>query len=569
MATPTTSPAANKTPLQSIFQTNQNFNIDINQIFSDFIQEIDANRSISNLNFFVNGANSKFDITSVTSISQKLKIESTPQESRAHCFYRLIGFPVVAETGGGYYNPGLDTANPGNLNNKITIANNQDPDFYILSLLRENYNNGILADFSVTPPTLTSSALSLTSSIHTRAFAIPVTNTTPFSYVIADQQYTANLNSVVGYNQVLLTNYTDAGGATPNTVFAGGKEIFATGNRYHFIQPFQVDPRIDFSINPAERRVAVPFVTNKKALLISENTYIKRPLIEKVIRDRFTSTQDAVVSTSQQKLIDYVLNVPTVKNDNLIQQMVTNIYNQGALGPIVQFEKFLFIIQAMCTALVKAQLKMQTIQSRYYWLPLPSNIGPEGGSEVSPPIVSSDLPSTLITTQDQSIIKATLASFANTFETQTAPLNGIPDLGGFAFDAFQLTFNSDTSTSLGNNVGTELDTLLKKRNADLTIANTALQTVEIIMGEWSGLGLCDIVAIMGALYVMDENALVGFLDNDAQQRAVAQGIFPSGTDFSNSTIIQAIPSFINTVANFYHLMDDVYKNIAQNNGLNT
>lgn len=560
--------ANNKTPLQSIYQTNQNFNIDINQIYSDFIQEIDANRSISNLNFFINGTNSKFDITSITGISQKLKIESTPQESRAHCFYRLIGFPVIAKSGGDYYNPGLDTSNPGNLNKKITIANNQDSNFYILSLLRENYNNGILADYSVTPATLTSSALALTSSVHTRSFSIPVNNTSPFSYTVSDQQYTANLNSIVGYNQLLLTDYTDANGNVPNTVFAGGKEIFATGNRYHFIQPFQVDPRIDFTINPAERRIAVPFVDNKKALLVSENTFVKRPLIEKVIRDRFASTQDAVISTSQQKLIDYVLNVPTVKNDNLIQQMVTNIYNQGSVGPIVQFEKFLFIIQAMCTALVKAQLKIQLIQSRYYWLPLPSNIGPEGGSDVNPPIISSNLPSTLITVQDQSIIDKTLSQFANSFETQTAPLNGIPDLGGFAFDAFQLTFNSDTSTSLGDNVSTELSTLLKKRNTDLTIANTALQTIEIIMGEWSGLGLCDIVAIMGTLYVMDENALVGFLDNDAQQRAVNQGVFVPGTDFSSSTIAQAMPAFINTIANFYHLMDDVYKNIAQNNGLN-
>ena len=566
---PTPSPAANKTPLQSNFQTNQNFTIDINKIYSDFIQEIDANRSISNLNFFVTGANKTFKIETIASLGNLLKIESTPQESRAHCFYRLIGFPVVAQGGKSYYNPGLDTYNPANLANKINVANNQDPNFLTLSLLRENYNNGILADFNVTPPTLTSSALSLTSSLHTRAFSVPVTNTTPFSFSPVDQQYTASLNSIVGYHQVVLTEYTDQTGTTPTTVSAGGKEIFKNGNRYHFIQPFQVDPRIDFTVNPASYRVGVPFVDNKKALLVAENTFVKRPLIEKVIRDRFVSTQDAVISPSQQQLISYVLNVPTVKNDQLIQQMVTNIYNQGSAAPIIQFEKFVLIINAMCRVLVDAQKQIQKIQSLYYWLPLPSSIGPEGGSEINPPIVSSSLPSTLITAQDQSIINLSLSQLANTFDTQTAPTDGIPDLGDFAFDAFQLTFNSDTSSSLGDNVSTELNTLLKKRTTDLTSANTALQTIEIIMGEWSGLGLCDIIAIMGALYVMDENALVGFLDSNAQQRAVAQGIFVPNTDFSNSTIAQAMPAFINTVANFYHLMDDVYKNIAQNNGLNT
>jgi hypothetical protein len=550
---PSLNQATSKTPLQSNYQSNQNFNIDISQVYSDFIQEIDANRSISNLNIFIARASSQFQVNTIASLNNFLKIESTPQESRAHCFYRLIGFPVV-DQGFNYYNPGLDTDNPGNLQNKVNIANNQDPSFLALSLMRENYNNTILTNFNTTPPTLNSSVLALSSSINTRLFSIPVLNSDPFDYTISDQQYIANINSIVGDRQVSLENYTDETGILPTI----------STNRYHFIKPFIVDPRIDFTINPADRRVAVPFVTNKKSLLIGENTYVKRPLIEKVIRDRYTSTQGAVVSTSQQQIIDYILNVPTIKNDNLIQQMVNNIYNQGPLGPIVQFEKFLFLIQAMCTALVKAQLKIQLVQSRYYWLPLPSTIGPEGGSTIEPPIVSTNLPSTLITTQDQSIINFTLAQLANTFDTQTAPLNGIPDLGGFAFDPFQLTFNTDTSSSLGDNTTTQLTALTTKRNTDLATANTALQTVEIIMGEWSGLGLCDILAVMGSLYVMDEDDLLGFLDAPAQQRAIAQGIFTT----TSSTIQDAQNSFFSTITNFYNLMDDIYQSIAQNNGLN-
>lgn len=566
---------ANKTPLQSNFQTNQNFNIDINQIYTDFIQEIDANRSISNLNYFVGNSSFTFTPNAISTLSQKVKIESTAQESRAHCFYRLIGFPVVANgasssatssTATGYYNPGLDNNNVGNLTKKITIANHQDPKFYALSLKREGYENNIAANFNVTPASLLSSVLALTSSITTRSFSIPVTNTDPFDYTIASQGYTANSNGIVGINQVSLTQYTDQNGDSVVNEITATPGFNYFYSRYHFIKPFIVDPRIDFSVNPPERRVAVPFVTNKKALLISEGTYVKRPLIEKVIRDRFASTQNAVISTSQQQAIDYILNVPTVKNDNLIQQMVTNIYNQGTTAPVVQFEKFLFIIQAMCTQLVKAQLKIQLMQSRYYYLPLPSAIGPEGGSDVNPPIISSSLPSTLITTADQAVINLTLSQFANTFETQTAPLNGIPDLGGFAFDAFDLTFNSDTTTSLGDNTSTEITTLLKKRNSDLGTANTALQTIEIIMGEWSGLGLCDIVAVMGSLYVMPGHDLLGFLDSDAQNRAIAQGVIQMQTSLAG--IEDAQQSFLNTAANFYHLMDDVYQNIAQKNGLN-
>jgi hypothetical protein len=554
-------PLTNKklsTPLQSNYQSGLNFNIDISQVYSDFIQEIDANRSISNLNNFIAKSNSQFQLNTISTLSQYLKTESTPQESRAHCFYRLIGFPVISQNGN-YYNPGTDPDNVANLSNKISIANSVSPAFLTLSLMRENYVNTTLSYFNTTPPTLNASVLALSSSTNTRAFSIPVSNTDPFNYNASNQQYSANLNSKVGQYQVTLGNYTDETGNLP-TIF----NIFTT--RYHFIEPFIVDPRIDFTVNPSSRRVSVPFAANKKSLLIAENTYVKRPLIEKVIRDRYVSTQNAVISSSQQSIIDYVLNVPTIKNNQLLQQMVTNIYNQGPTTT-AQFEKFLFIIQTMCSALNKAQLTIQQVQSYYYWLPQPSTIGPEGGSTVDAPIISTNLPSILITTRDQSIINLTLSQIANTFDTQTAPLNGIPDVGGFVFDAFNLTFNSDTSASFGNNVTTELNTLTGTRTTDLTAANTALQTIEIIMGEWSGLGLCDIVAIMGALYVMDINALLGFLDASAQQRAIAQGVVT--TQASLPTVTDAQTSFVNTVANFYNLMDDIYKNISQNNSANT
>ena len=64
------------------------------------------------------------------------------------------------------------------------------------------------------------------------------------------------------------------------------------------------------------------------------------------------------------------------------------------------------------------------------------------------------------------------------------------------------------STKTGN-------TLNNKRNQLLAKASNALQIVEMIMGEFSGLGLCDIVAVVGALYTMPLASLVGFLDTDS------------------------------------------------------
>jgi len=548
----------NNTPNQSNYQTNQNFDIDINQVYTDFIQEIDANRSIVNIQVNTTALNN-FDLKTIAGLGNFLKVESTPQESRAHAFYRLIGLPIV-DKNGQYYNPGLDTVD-GNknitLSDKIKIANHQDEKFKSISLQRENYVNNILNIFNQTPTTITASALALTSTLHTRAFSIPTTNTNPLSYNGSDQQYTANFDSIVGKYHIDLSTYMDASGNIPSPQLMM--------NRFHFIQPFIVDSRIDFTVNPSARRVAVPFVTSKKNLLVAENTFVKRPLIEKVIRDRFTANQNNTISSSQQKIIDYILNVPTVKQDNLISQMVNNIYKTGAQA---QFEKYLFMIQAMCVQLVKSQKDIQKAQSLYYWVPIPSIMGPEGGSEVQGIIISQSLSNNLITDQDRSIINLTLNQAANNFDTSSSEADGIPDLGGFAFDGgskfFDLTFNSDTSTSLGDIASTQLDNLNKKRNHDLGIANSALQSIETIMGEWSGLGLCDIIAIMGSLYTMDKNMLLGFLDQDAFARANSQ----LGLNVTQPpTVTDALNAFVTSVNNYYHLMDDIYKNLANSNGL--
>jgi hypothetical protein len=564
MPGPTNTPAV---PNQANYQSGQNFSIDIKQLYSDFITEIDDNRSIANIQVGTNALNN-LQLQTIAGITDKTKKESTVQESRTHAFYRLLGLPIVAKNGQ-FYNPGLDTVvDPSrqiDKSVKITIANNQDSNFRALSLKRESYYNGILNTFNVSPATILSGALALSSSVHTRAFSIPTNvNVDPFTYVINDQSYfpTQQVRGKVGKNDVSLYEYMDENGNL------AGSSI---GNiRYHFIEPFIVDARIDFTVAPSTRLVAIPFVPSKKNLLVAENSYVKRPLIEKVIRDRVASTQNTSVSPAQQKIIDYVLNVPTVKNDTLISQMVNNIYNVD--GYTSQFENFLFMIEAMCIELVKAQKEMSLAQGLYYWLPLPSTQGPEGGSDVKGLIISQTLTSTLITVADQSLTNLTLIQSSNTFQTNSSEAAGIPDLGGFAFDGgskfFDLTFNSDTTTSLGDNVTKQVDKLNKTRNYVLGVANTALQTTEIIMGEWSGLGLCDIIAIMASLYTMPIESLLGLLDIDAFNRMVIALNLQQNEPEQND-ITDSLQDLINSVNGYYHLMDDIYKNLASNNGLSS
>lgn len=586
---------------QANYQTSQNYEIDIDKVYSDYITVIDSLRSIVNIQVNQSVLN-VFDEKTLATINSRVKVEKTPQESRAHAFYRWIGFPVVG-TDNQYYNPGLDTTS-GTKNltkaQKVTIANQPLNGFRGISLQRENYTNAINKIFSVTPPTITSTALALTSSTHTRSFTIPITSDDPFDFSPANQGFTADFRSVIGRNdQVLLVNYMDAFGNTPivnadGSLPPGSDTNPLRRNRFHFIKPFMVDPRIDFSLNPTSSIVAVPFVPSKANLLVGENTYVKTPILEKIIRQRFAAQdQVSTTTTAGKDIINYILSIPAVKNEKIIQQMASgDIYK---LGDQIQFLKYLNIIQAMCVKLVEAQKKIQIVQSRYYWLPLPNSnstsgtLGPEGGSAITPPFFSTTLPSgdnnSFITDADNAVDLALLNQGSNTLNFLSANLNlnannvASPDLGNTDSQADKGALTSptdDNSQALGDHVTDELNALTKKRTHDMTIAAESLRTIEIIMGEWSGLGFCDIVAIMGALYTMPKTSLLGFLDSDAFSRMKTSLQLEDQLGFdtiipqvTNSGINQAQTDFIAKVKDFYNLMDKIYQDLAKSQGLST
>jgi len=554
-----------KIPNQANFQDPQNFDIDIDKIFSDLIQEIDAVRSVVNISNPVNQAIlNTLSGTTIAGLVQSLKAERTPQESRLHAFYRLIGFPVVSKDSIRFYNPGYDKIFDPNktisLDDKIGIADNPFNNFQPISTQREQYVNDIAKVFSVNK-TITASVLALSSSSHVRPFNVLAKESNdPFDFSAENQsEPPPDLHGLIGFNnRVLLTDYIDEFGNKPNTSLLKIK-------RFHFIKPFMVDPRIDFTVSPASRRVAVPFVPNKSDLLIGENTFVKRPLIEKVIRDRLTvQNQQNTLGTAGQTFANYVLSVPSVQDEPLIKQMAAN--DPYKLGDQLQFIKYFDIIRTMCAKLVDAQLKIQRIQSKYYWLPIPSTKGPEDGSQVRDVIISSQLPEDFITPADRAIINATLKQTASQFNAQSASNTGTPDIGGFAFESFATTFDRDTTEAFGNVVEKQLDAQKKIRSHDLAIANDALRTVEIIMGEFSGLGLCDIIAIMGALYIMPQSDILGFLDDDAIVRLVKLPDINT-TGISSPGIVKAQQSFIVKVKDFYNIMDKIYKDLRQGNGL--
>lgn len=552
--------ANNKNPsFNKNYKDSQNFEIDIDQLYNDFIKVIDDSRSVVNISD-PNNQNilKKFTSDSFTgsATTSSLKPEKTAQESRCHAFYRIIGFPV-ASNNNRIYNPGLDIIIEKDrkltIDKKVEIANNPLPGFQSLSNDREKYVNNNLKIFS-NNQSIDAQVLAL-SSKNIRDFVSPFKKNSdavenPFKS--DNQSYEINKNSIIGKNsKVPLIDFKDNN---------NNSYLKFNSKRSHIIKPFIVDARIDLS-TPSAQKVAVPFVKNNSQLKVSETISVKRPLIEKIIIDRFSVTNQIDDSgTLAQNTVDYIKNVSSIKNEQIVKDISSgDLYK---LTEKQEFVKYLNIIRETISILVEAQQSIEEVQSKYYWLPIPSTDGPENGSTINP--VFSNLSSNFITERDAAIISLRVQSIIDQIDIQIANLNGTPDVANYSIGNFTTTFDHTTSSSLGDTNASQLQKLIDNRKHDMTIANNLLRTIEIIMGEFAGFGLCDIIAVMASLYIMPKESLLGFLDEDAFIRAK---LVVHSLPEEKPTHIVALNDLTKTVKGFYDLMDDIYRDIRKTNGL--
>lgn len=601
---------------QTNSQSTQNNDMDIVQAYKHFItggatqndnepgQNVGIDDIRATISISITGTKTKSLITSLninpitTTAPPATTNTTTPvqkvQESRCHAFYRIIGFPVISSDLSSYYSPGFDIIKQvdsnGNviarnitLTTKIDIANNANPDFEKISQAREAYAAGVASIFA-NPISVEAGVLALTSGtygqkgqINIRPFSTPFLksqqNPDPFDYSIADQAYSIPGNilseySFVGKSPVLLANYQDNNGVFPNPS-AGNYKVLV--QHEHIINPFQVDPRIDFSTWSNDsgtstgtcKRIAVPFVPDATFLKASATCTVIRPLIEKVIRarmDQLANATDTGILGSQY--IEYVKNIKSIQTIQIGNTPISNIFSNSLFNSSQQLALADTIsnVQNMITKLVEAIGKVHEIQNKYYWLPIPSTSGPEGGCSVRPVPINQNVSTTLLTPNDVNIVLNKLQVFFSNLNSSISKSTATPDKGGINPGSFK-TFDSTSSDSQGNLSAKTMDNLSNKRAKDLDDAGMALQIIEMIMGEFSGFGLCDVVAINSSLYIMPISDLLGLLDSDAYDRAVvALGVLPE-----QSNIQIAMTSLSSAVYSIYQIMDKSFQDISGKN----
>lgn len=555
-------PNSTDTPNQENFQDDQNYDIDVNQLYTDWIVAIDNLRSYSSVNAQndkILSALSKSGNTDITGAAKLIKMEQSVQESRCHAFFRWIGFPV-SDKNHQIYNPGFDIIKDANrrikIQDKLTRATNPIDKFNDLSIKRENFARTNLDIFSNAKST-DAGALALSSggTGTLRKFVVPLNpekGDDPFDMNPDNQSFQVDMNGVVGEETIPLTKYQNANGQFPTKL---------TDKRLHLIKPFIVDARIDFSVAPQSRLVAVPFVPDNYHTKVDPVNNVRRPLIEKIIRDRYAvGDPTSSAGTSTNNILQYISESLDIK-DNALVQKVNNkdLYNQSEQA---QFIQAINTIRSLMKKLVIAQNSITEIQGQYYWLPAPSASGPEKGCSVQGIFLPTVIDTSLVTEKDKAILLSLADTTVNSVTAESALTTGQPGAADFGLPAPTVTFGPDTTNAFGDNANQNLESLSQKRFKALTAAGEALQIIEIIMGDFSGLGLCDIVAIISALNIMSKENLVGFLDEDSKTRML-NSLGLQDTDVNAGTYDAAMTEFFATVRDFYNLMDQIYKDFSE------
>ncbi len=543
---------------QASYKDSQNNEVDIEKMYADFIQEIDSIRGMANL-----GTNQSLfknlDEDGLTGLSNKLKVESEPQESRCHAFYRLIGFPCVHQNQVTLYNPGFASSMEDpfvqSIATKLTVLQYQDEKFEKVSSAREQYP--LYLSFLFKSGTDINASCFVLSTANSRSFSSSFAKGEINTFSIEDQQY---VNDFQSYSQNIssLLEYQDSQGNKPTKLSAM--------KRNHLIQPFQVDARIDLTTSPNTKLVAVPFLPTKQKLLLSENTYAKRPLIEKIIRDRFSATDISSAGTNAQDVFDFIKALPELTDQTIVQRVGNrDVYSVNEQN---QFIHFVNLIRSLLKQLVKEQDIVRKAQNDYYWLPVVKQEGPENACGVQDlPLSVSLSTSGLLSIKDQDILQLTLKMKLNAIVSDMNTTTNIPDDGDFSLSSFPTVFDMKNAPSLGDIAKKNKDNLTSKREKELMRGSVALRKIEIITGECSGLGLLDILMVMGALYLMPKEDLLGFFDKPSQERCKSvmsvSDLELGITEETNYT--KAVISFYEAAKTYANLMDGIYEDLLFHN----
>lgn len=534
------------TPQRPFFSTQDVVSPDVDLYYSKVIKDIDAFRS--RFNGITTNLSRSISLKDLDAVFANNEMNSVPpQESRCHAFYRMVGFPVVAGDGVRLYSPGFDpdlNRDKDRIQKNLDIANSTLEKLKTILTERELYTKGSTNAFQNRDANATALAIS---AIYIRPF---------------DKQFKQGVGPLEIDSQTV--NVPDR----KNVASDFSTDVAFSTQSKHILKPFIVDPRIELTVTPAPNRICAPFLLDKTKTQLSQSTYLKRPYIERVMRVRFNNlnvlgqSNQGIVNQYVKDLISFVQTNSEVTQPSLVE-ITANSLQSLHKSEIMVFSKFIRIIEALVLELAKSFIEIDKIRKSMNWKPIPSTNGPEFGSSLNEVDISDS---------NNKVIEKDIANLQmQKFLQETDFDIGLtsPDLGGFSFsNVDDIVFGSLKNVS--QFYDKQLSTLNKRREELGNRANELLRRIEIITGEFSGLGLLDIIAIQAALWVIKPEALMGLIDDTAIARMQSDAKLKSELTLPGSRLspIEALTEFEKKLSEIYVLINAFYQDIFNFGGKN-
>lgn len=476
-----------------------------------------------------------------------------PPESRVHCFYRMIGFPVI-EPGGSFYSPGYEpnsnkTADKkAKVNGKylanqgLTLIVNNREIFY---RIRKNI-------FGRQDINSTAYGLALR---YIKTFSGYFDKTTMGKNPLAPDLQTF----VVPERAAGLVNFNQANNLT-NTF----------SKQTHILRPFITSPLINETVNPLENRICVPFLNTKEDTKINASSPpLKRPAIELILRLRLQQESDTdtyfyqqasglingtILTGSNQDIKNTIL---AISGSNKLSQLQNNTAFLKTVSGFstVQTQTLNMLItkiKGLVEQLDEAMRDLDVVSRQIEFLPKPDKQGPEFGGTVN---------SNINSVYDQNIANLTILDLNTARQAQL-----INDRLGGGNELFA----SAVFASGQKNYKDEITKMQRQKDDLGNRATNNLADIERICGEVSGLGLIDVLAIYTALWAIDIDSLLALIDDDSFNRLYdfnpelrSPEVNARKANGSSITCLDALKNFETNLYNILSFADHVLEQVGK------
>ena len=475
---------------------------DVNTLYNTYVRPIDGFRS--------NSRPSALNEASVAfGFFRRIYDPKDPVESRVHAFYRVLGMPVVSKEAG-FYSPGYNprvTEDEVEKQGKVYSAIYNEKKVANFIYEREKYIFNFQKIFSVEE------------NLKSIVFCLCSRHSFPFAV------FDPAIDHLDEDKQIVTIDDRQA-----EALFFGSNnpdeeaQILSYGDEFskvlHAIKPFVVDPKMESWVEPDDKIICAPFLTDDNDCLIKKNVRLKSPIMQDILLARLEDSvvgedflkriQDILDSTTENKgdvQIDYPLLYSTVSTLTELSTLPDDVKAELSEVTNIQFntvKKLFKTIKVLVKKLAESQAALDDVKSRINWVPLPNqNInGPVSGGKLFTTYKNFNID------VDIKIAELEIRK-ANAETAQKARKKIGVSISPFGSNAFSEKIK---------NYNKGISDLKAFRDGFAAEGFEALKNIEIIKGEIAGIGLIDILAIYIGLWSLPIDDLLMLFDDAAIQR---------------------------------------------------